>query len=43
MFQGLGYLPIKVVRELGLECHETILSIFGVGVKALKGPFSNTS
>ncbi len=41
MFQGLGYSPIKVVCELGLECHETVWSISGVGVRALKGPFPN--
>jgi hypothetical protein len=39
-FQGLGCLPIKVVRELGLECHETVQSISGAGIRALRGPFT---
>nr|KJB44141.1 hypothetical protein B456_007G237900 [Gossypium raimondii] len=42
MFQGLGCSPIKAVRELGSECHETVRSISGVGVRALRGPFPST-
>ncbi|RYR75350.1 hypothetical protein Ahy_A02g010003 [Arachis hypogaea] len=42
MFQGLGYSPIKAVRELGSERRETVRSISGVGVRALRGPFPNT-
>ncbi|TYI94187.1 hypothetical protein E1A91_D02G184900v1 [Gossypium mustelinum] len=42
MFQGLGCLPIKAVRELGLEHCETVRSISGVGVRALRGPFPST-
>uniref|UniRef100_A0A3B6G0M5 Uncharacterized protein n=1 Tax=Triticum aestivum TaxID=4565 RepID=A0A3B6G0M5_WHEAT len=41
-FQGLGYLPINAVRELGSERRETIRSISGVGVRALRGPFPST-
>jgi hypothetical protein len=39
MFQGLGYSPIKVVHELGLELCEIVRFISGVGVSALRGPF----
>ncbi|MBA0573438.1 hypothetical protein Golob_000713 [Gossypium lobatum] len=39
MFQGLGCSPIKAVRVLGLERHETVQSIFDVDVRALRGPF----
>ncbi|PPD95513.1 hypothetical protein GOBAR_DD07449 [Gossypium barbadense] len=39
MFQGLVCSPIKAVCELGLEHHETVRSISGVGVRALRGPF----
>ena len=39
MFQGLGCSPIKAVRELGSERRETVRSISGVGVRALRGPF----
>ncbi|PPE00921.1 hypothetical protein GOBAR_DD02046 [Gossypium barbadense] len=42
MFQGLGCLPIKAVRELGSECRETVRSISGVAVRALRGPFLST-
>jgi len=42
MFQGLGCSPIKAVRELGSERRETVRSISGVGVRALRGPFPNT-
>ncbi|KAK4721710.1 hypothetical protein R3W88_011943 [Solanum pinnatisectum] len=42
MFQGLGCLPIKAVRELGSERRETVRSIFGAGVRALRGPFPST-
>jgi len=42
MFQGLGYSPIKAVRKLGSERCETVRSIFGVGVRALRGPFPST-
>ncbi|MBA0682473.1 hypothetical protein Goari_024190 [Gossypium aridum] len=42
MFQGLGCLPIKAVSELGLERRETVRSIFGVGVRALRGHFPST-
>ncbi|KAL5053347.1 hypothetical protein RYX36_034029 [Vicia faba] len=41
-FQGLGCSPIKAVRELGSERRETIRSISGVGVRALRGPFPST-
>ncbi|GJY88564.1 hypothetical protein Tco_0503192 [Tanacetum coccineum] len=43
MFQGLGCSPIKAVRELGSERRETVRSISGVGVRALRGPFPSTS
>ncbi|KAG4205557.1 hypothetical protein ERO13_A04G110980v2 [Gossypium hirsutum] len=39
MSQGLDCSPIKAACELGLKCYETIQSIFGVDVRALKGPF----
>ncbi|KAD5507979.1 hypothetical protein E3N88_15682 [Mikania micrantha] len=42
MFQGLGCSPIKAVRELGSERHETLRSKYGVGVRALRGPFPST-
>ncbi|KAK5819576.1 hypothetical protein PVK06_024589 [Gossypium arboreum] len=42
MFQGLGCSPIKAVRELGSERRETVWSISGVGVRALRGPFPST-
>ncbi|GJV39363.1 hypothetical protein Tco_1417803 [Tanacetum coccineum] len=42
MFQGLGCSPIKAVRELGSEHRETVRSISGVGVRALRGPFPST-
>ncbi|GKB36062.1 hypothetical protein Tco_0881004 [Tanacetum coccineum] len=42
MFQGLGCSPIKAVRELGSEHRETVQSISGVGVRALRGPFPST-
>ena len=42
MFQGLGCSPIKTVRELGSERRETVRSISGVGVRALRGPFPST-
>jgi hypothetical protein len=42
MFQGLGCSPIKVVCELGSERRETVRSISGVGVRALRGPFPST-
>ena len=42
MFQGLDCSPIKMVRELGSEHHETVWSISDVGVRALRGPFPNT-
>ncbi|KAK9080971.1 hypothetical protein Scep_031004 [Stephania cephalantha] len=42
MFQGLGCSPIKAVRELGSERRETVRSISGVGVRALRGPFPST-
>jgi hypothetical protein len=42
MFQGLGFSPIKVVYELGLERRETVRSISGGGVRALRGPFPST-
>ncbi|XLU79913.1 hypothetical protein S245_003334 [Arachis hypogaea] len=42
MFQGLGCLPIKAVCELGSERRETVQSISGVGVRALRGPFPST-
>lgn len=42
MFQGLGCSPIKVVHELGSERHETVQSISGLGVRALRGPFPST-
>jgi len=38
-FQGLGCSPIKTVHELGSKHCETIRSIFGVGIRALKRPF----
>ncbi|KAI5381277.1 hypothetical protein KIW84_UN0865 [Lathyrus oleraceus] len=41
-FQGLGCSPIKAVRELGSERRETVRSISGVGVRALRGPFPST-
>ncbi|KAL5071083.1 hypothetical protein RYX36_021970, partial [Vicia faba] len=41
-FQGLGCSPIKAVRELGSEHRETVRSISGVGVRALRGPFPST-
>ena len=40
--QGLGCSPIKAVRELGSERRETVRSISGVGVRALRGPFPST-
>ncbi|KAH9530476.1 hypothetical protein CY35_20G004100, partial [Sphagnum magellanicum] len=40
-FQGLGCSPIKAVRELGSERRETVRSISGAGVRALRGPFPN--
>ncbi|KAK8578258.1 hypothetical protein V6N13_090925 [Hibiscus sabdariffa] len=42
MFQGLGCSPIKAVCELGLERRETVRSISGMGVRALRGPFPST-
>ena len=39
MFQGLGCSPIKAVHELGSERRETVRSISGVGIRALRGPF----
>ncbi|TKY71446.1 hypothetical protein E2542_SST00177 [Spatholobus suberectus] len=42
MFQGLGCSPIKAVRELGSERREIVQSKFGVGVRALRGPFPST-
>ena len=42
MFQGLGCSPIKVVRELGLERRETVRSISGVRIRALREPFPST-
>ena len=42
MSQGLGCSPIKAVRELGSERRETVRSISGVGVRALRGPFPST-
>ncbi|XLT09136.1 hypothetical protein HN51_054929, partial [Arachis hypogaea] len=42
MFQGLGCSPIKAVRELGSERRETVWSISGVGIRALRGPFPST-
>ncbi|XLR30256.1 hypothetical protein S83_058156 [Arachis hypogaea] len=42
MFQGLGCSPIKAVCELGSERRETVRSISGVGVRALRGPFPST-
>ena len=41
-FQGLGCSPIKVVRELGSKRRETVWSISGVGVRALRGAFDST-
>jgi hypothetical protein len=41
-FQGLGCFPIKVVRDLGSEHRETVWSISGVGVRALRRPFPST-
>ncbi|KAK7232705.1 hypothetical protein RIF29_47767 [Crotalaria pallida] len=41
-FQGLGCSPIKAVRELGSERRETVRSISGGGVRALRGPFPST-
>uniref|UniRef100_A0ACD6AXK2 Uncharacterized protein n=1 Tax=Avena sativa TaxID=4498 RepID=A0ACD6AXK2_AVESA len=41
-FQGLGCSPINAVRELGSERRETVRSISGVGVRALRGPFPST-
>eukprot|EP01018_Ginkgo_biloba_P014086 Gb_29216 [translate_table: standard] len=41
-FQGLGCSPIKAVRELGSERRETVRSISGAGVRALRGPFPST-
>ncbi len=35
--QGLGCSPMKAVRELGSERRETVRSISGVGVRALRG------
>ncbi|GFQ07999.1 hypothetical protein PHJA_002943900, partial [Phtheirospermum japonicum] len=32
----------KAVRELGSERRETVRSISGVGVRALRGPFPST-
>ncbi len=40
--QGLGCSPMKAVRELGSERRETVWSISGVGVRALKGAFHCT-
>lgn len=42
MFQGLGCSPIKAVRELGSERRETVRSLSGAGVRALRGLFSST-
>ncbi|KAB2072877.1 hypothetical protein ES319_A07G047200v1, partial [Gossypium barbadense] len=42
IFQGLGCSPIKVICELGSEHPETVCSISGVGVKALRRPFPST-
>ncbi|KAJ6871703.1 hypothetical protein NC652_037150 [Populus alba x Populus x berolinensis] len=42
MFQGLGCSPIKVIRELGLKHRETVRSISGVSVRALRGSFPST-
>ncbi|KAL4356976.1 hypothetical protein AHAS_Ahas09G0140500 [Arachis hypogaea] len=42
MFQGLGCSPIKAVRELRSERRETVRSISGVDVRALRGPFPST-
>lgn len=33
----VGFSPIKMIRELALERCEIIRSIFGVGVRALRG------
>ncbi len=33
---------MKAVRELGSERRETVRSISGVGVRALRGPFPST-
>lgn len=40
--QGLGCSPMKAVRELGSERRETVRSISGVGVRALRGAFHST-
>ncbi|KAB2020148.1 hypothetical protein ES319_D07G047700v1 [Gossypium barbadense] len=42
MFQGLGCSPIKVICKLGSKHPETVSSISGVGVRALRGPFPST-
>jgi hypothetical protein len=42
VIQGLGYSPINAVRELDSERRETVRSISGVGVRALRGPFPST-
>ncbi|MBA0623820.1 hypothetical protein Godav_009256, partial [Gossypium davidsonii] len=42
MFQGLGCSPIKAIHELGSERRETVRSISGVGIRALRGPFPST-
>ncbi|KAG5596741.1 hypothetical protein H5410_037973 [Solanum commersonii] len=42
MFQGLGCLPIKTVREPGSKRRETVRSISVIGVKALIGHFPST-
>ncbi|KAG8640503.1 hypothetical protein MANES_13G063850v8 [Manihot esculenta] len=40
MFQELDCSPIKAVRELGCSpIKATVRSIFGMGVRALRGPF----
>ncbi len=40
--QGLGCSPIKAVRELGSERRETVRSISGAGVGALRGVLLST-
>ncbi|CAL5181048.1 unnamed protein product [Lathyrus oleraceus] len=40
--KGWAVRPIKAVRELGSERRETVRSISGVGVRALRGPFPST-
>ena len=39
---GWAVRPLKQYNELGSERRETVWSISGVGVRALRGPFSST-